>query len=351
MVNRSNMFFLLGKPLGPFYSALMSLRSQLYINGVFRSTKLDVPVISIGNLTMGGTGKTPTVQYLADLLKRNGYEPAIISRGYGGRSKAKTNVVSNKNTLLMNAEEAGDEPRFLAESLPQVPVVTGKLRIHPCLYAIQKLQANVLILDDGFQHLSVQRDIDLVLFNSASLQQPMSVFPGGYLREPLSALSRASAIVITGASENTLDDFNNFSKSFPSTIDDRPLFLHSYSPQYAKKKGSNTRIPLEQLPSSLYGFCGIASPHRFRKSLEVAGLHLKGFTTLRDHQPYTPPLLQEIEDKAINNACTGLITTEKDMVKLSQHSPRLPLYTIVMKVTAAESFDKYILDKLSTIND
>ncbi len=350
MTDVLDILYLLGRPLSPLYSAIMRARSTCSYHGLLKSKKMDVPVLSVGNLTMGGTGKTPVVHYIAGLLRNNGYNPSIVSRGYGGKCKDKINVVSNGKELLMSAEEAGDEPRFLAESLPGTPVITGRKRIHPCNFAFHNLGADILILDDGFQHLAVKRDLDLVLFNAATLTRNMRVFPGGVLREPFSALSRASCLVITGVNGDYEADIhhfiNRFQKDFPAT----PVFSTSYLPQYAKEKNSEGKIPFENLPLPLFGFCGIASPQRFQKSLASCGIHLKGFKALRDHQPYTPEFLKKIEKEARLKNCKALITTEKDMVKLSSLTLSMPLYTIVMKVCVDVSFDAYILQNLNSLS-
>jgi len=188
--SRKNLY-LLGRPFSPLYSTVMMLRASLYDRHFFRRYKLEAPVISIGNLTMGGTGKTPVVSHLATFLQGQGYRPAIISRGYGGEAGNRVNVVSDGKTIYLDAKQAGDEPRLLAETLPGIPVLTGIVRVLPCRHAIHAMGCNILLLDDGFQHLAVDRDINIVLFSAATLAGNSRVFPGGDLREPVSALRRA----------------------------------------------------------------------------------------------------------------------------------------------------------------
>ena len=158
-------YYSLGRPFSPLYSAAMRLREKLYQKNIFKSTAFDVPVISVGNLTLGGTGKTPMVQFLARLLLDNGFRPAIISRGYGGATKERINIVSDGKEIFLDASYVGDEPRMLAESLPGVPVLTGIVRKLPAAEAV-RMGANVLLLDDGFQHMAIRRDLDIVLFNT-----------------------------------------------------------------------------------------------------------------------------------------------------------------------------------------
>ena len=155
----NSFYYALGRPFSPLYSAAMRLRERLYRRGVLTVHHLGVPVVSVGNLTMGGTGKTPLVQHIARLLQADGFRPAVISRGYGGRAQDRVNLVSDGERLLLDAALAGDEPRLLAETLPGVLVLTGLVRRLPAARAIE-MGADVLVLDDGFQHLQMHRDIN-----------------------------------------------------------------------------------------------------------------------------------------------------------------------------------------------
>ena len=326
----------------------MQARSRLYLNGLRRREKMDVPVVSVGNLTMGGTGKTPIVRYIARLLATKGYKPAIISRGYGGAAKDRVNVVSDGRAIFLNSKQAGDEPCLLAESLPGIPVLTGTVRSHPCRFAIQHLGSDILILDDGFQHLSVFRDVDLVLFNTSALAGNNRVFPGGNLREPFSALSRAHAFILTGIAEKAGPDTARFSRFLQVDFPDRPVFSSSYTPVECREANSPIPLALDTIPSPLYGFCGIAQPARFRQTLESRSLLLKGFTALKDHQVYSPQLLKKINDSALRAGAGALITTEKDMVKLRAFPSTLPLFSLVMGVDLQQGFSDYLLKKIAS---
>ncbi len=347
MVDPPDLLYLLLRPLSPLYGIVMKIRAILYSCSFLKSSTMKVPVISVGNLCMGGTGKTPTVEYITKVLLKKGYSPAIISRGYGGNCKEKVNIVSDGTQLLLNAKEAGDEPRLLAESLPTVPVLTGSSRIFPCRSAIDQFKTDVLILDDGFQHLQVNRDIDLVLFSAPTLTKNMNVFPGGVLRETFSALSRASAIVITGVSDTYQYDIEEFSQRIKRNFPKKPIFLNGYEPQYAQKKGDLTPLPLSQLPPKLFGFCGIASPHRFQNSLQTANIKVLGWKFFRDHSEYSTKLIKSLENNATKIGCTALITTEKDMVKLHSLPSDMPIYSVKMGVTADDNFSSYLNNELS----
>ncbi|MBW2659155.1 MAG: tetraacyldisaccharide 4'-kinase, partial [Deltaproteobacteria bacterium] len=224
-MTRLDLYFALGRPFSPFYGILMRIRSALYENNILKRHTLPIPVISIGNLTVGGTGKTPVVLALARKLKEEGYHPAVISRGYGGKAKLKSNTVSTGKEILLSVEDGGDEPVMLAKNLPGIPVITGKSRIHPCLQAIELHKADVLLLDDGFQHLAIKRHIDIVLFNATTLAGNSRVLPGGVLREPVNALHRCHAFMLTGVNSANRDRAEKFSELLQSRFPGKPLFL------------------------------------------------------------------------------------------------------------------------------
>ncbi|MBU1231269.1 MAG: tetraacyldisaccharide 4'-kinase [Proteobacteria bacterium] len=339
--NFSNLFFL-GRPFSPLYSAVMKARETLYLKGLKHRYQLPVPIISVGNLTMGGTGKTPVVAYLASLLLKKGLRPAIISRGYGGAAGNKVNVVSDGKTIFLDASAAGDEPCFLAKSLPGVPVLTGIVKILPCRHAIDKLGCNILLLDDGFQHLSVQRDLDLVLFSGAKLAGNSRVFPGGDLREPVSALKRCHGFMLTGITDANRDRCTQFRELLQQRFPQKPVFLSTYQPVGANQAGSDELHNLSSLPTPLYGFSGIAQPELFRNSLEENGISLSGFMALKDHQAYSQGLLKKINKQAERCGASALITTEKDLIKLQSNSFQLPCFALKMDVHPDPSFVEFI---------
>lgn len=341
--------YLLGRPFSPLYSTAMKLRSSLYKRGFFRRYKMEVPVISIGNLTMGGTGKTPIVSYLATFLQNQGYKPAIISRGYGGAAGNKINVVSDGKELYLDAKEAGDEPRLMAETLPGIPVLTGIVRALPCQHAIHTLGCDILLLDDGFQHLAVERDINLVLFSADSLAGNSRVFPGGDLREPVSALQRADAFLLTGTNSANKERAERFATLLQNRFPHRPVFFSGYTAGDARNEKDNTTIPLASLPAPLFAFCGIARPEAFRQTLAAQSLALSGFTALKDHQNYTPRILQQLQKEAGDTGAQGIITTAKDMVKLKNCNFPLPFYSLQMQTHVDDGLRSFIMEKLELL--
>lgn len=280
-------------PLSLIYGAATGIRNRLYDRGIFESRKLVGPVISVGNLSAGGAGKTPFVVLLGELLKSRGIGFDVLSRGYGRRTRG-VMVVDPAGP----AQEFGDEPLLIARQLG-CPVVVGENRHDAGQLAEAKFGTGWHILDDGFQHRALARDFDIVLLTPADLAD--SLLPQGRLREPLSAAHRADAIVLTG---------------------DMPLTSLRISGQavWRLRRG----IYVEDAPKRAVVFCGIARPNAFCDQLRASGLDLVATKFYRDHHQYTMQDvrgLMRIRDKY--NA-DGFITTEKDMINLGQLSSELP---------------------------
>ena len=348
---RLERLFLLGRPLSPLYSCLMANRSGLYRKGFLKQQNLDVPVISVGNLVLGGTGKTPLVLYIAGFLTRHGRKPAVLSRGYKGKAVAEINVVSDTTDILLDAVMAGDEPRLLAEKLPGIPVLTGKKRSATGRFAIDSFAVDSLILDDGFQHMSLKRDLDLVLFSGHKLLGNGRVLPGGELREPVSSLKRADAFIITGVDSPpalTIMEFITFLKdSFP----DKPVFTGSYQSENiipGFSHGQNETVsPPDSDAVPLYGFCGIAQPESFKKIIKRSLINLVGFQAYKDHHHYSSEDMRLLCRDARNSGASALITTEKDFVKLRDgYTGDLPLLSLPIQLQMESAFDRFLLNWL-----
>lgn len=339
--------FFFGRPLSPIYSALMKAREKLYDKGLFSQQSLDVPVISIGNLVLGGTGKTPTVQHVAKLLSKNGYHPAVISRGYKGKANKAVNIVSDGENILLSPALGGDEPYMLANLLPGIPVLTGTKRIFPCQYSIDHFETDVIILDDGFQHLSVKRDIDVVLFDSTFLAGNSRVFPGGPLREPISALNRCQAFLLTSENESNRERTKKFSNLLQQRFPNRSVFISNHNPYKLIEPGGAT--PQDVLSRKYFAFCGIANPSRFKNSLLSMNLHLADFEIFRDHTCYSQTLVSNICKKAIECGADSLVTTEKDFVKIQNVSLNLPIYVLKVQHNIEQAFDLFLLESLKNL--
>ncbi len=344
----TDFYFAMGRPFSPLYSLAMRLRQAMYRQGILGSYEFTVPVISVGNLTMGGTGKTPIVQYVARLLQEDGLRPAVVSRGYGGKAQGKVNVVSDGRQIFLDAGMAGDEPRLLAETLPGVPVLTGVVRRLPLQRAIDT-GADVIVLDDGFQHLQVRRDINLVLFNADRLAGNSRVFPGGELREPVTALHRATHFILTGVNESNRERAGRFAALLQSKFVEKPAFMTEYVfDSLVRLSDQRTIVQVGEeslLGARAYAFCGVARPEGFRHVLEDRKVDLAGFHPLADHQQYSAALAEKLSTLATRAGAEVLLTTEKDLVKLAGvfRSSPLPLYGLRMRVKAANDFDQHVL--------
>ena len=339
--------FFLGRPLGPIYGFAMQVRQVLYRHSILPRKRLAVPVISVGNLVLGGTGKTPVVKHLAQLLQNNGYSPAIISRGYRGTAKHSVNIVSNGEKLLLSPLEGGDEPTMLAQSLPNIPVLTGKRRAIPALYAVEQYNTHSIVLDDGFQHLGIERDIDIVLFDATTLAGNSRIFPGGPLREPVSALKRCHCFLITGINEDNRKRAELFTDLLQQRFPEKPVFhLKTNGLSIQGKTVSNNFLDNYE---PAFAFCGIANPQRFLVSLEKQGVNIGGFHALSDHVRYTEKLLSQLCQKAKESGSRSLITTEKDGVKLVEIDLSLPLFIARLENSIPPEFDQFIISTLQKL--
>ncbi len=329
-----NFYYALGRPFSPLYSAAMRLREKFYQKNIFKSTAFEVPVISVGNLTLGGTGKTPMVQFLARLLQENGFRPAIISRGYGGATKERINIVSDGKEIFLGADYVGDEPRMLAETLPGVPVLTGIVRKLPAAEAV-KMGANVLLLDDGFQHMAIRRDLDIVLFNTDKLAGNSRVFPGGDLREPVHALHRCHAFVLTSINEQNQERAENFKALLNKKFPGKHVFFSRTLPTgvvLQQANGEKTPVqPQEIADQRCFAFCGIARPEGFQQTLKDLCIDPIALRALSDHFAYAAKTVRQLIKEAQQAEASCFLCTEKDLVKLRQFDLQLPLYGVAME--------------------
>ena len=340
------LLFAVGRPFSPLYGWAMRLRETGYRRGVFRTARMAVPVISVGNLTLGGTGKTPLVLHLARLLLDHGLRPAVISRGYGGATRKPVNIVSDGSDILLSAREAGDEPRLLAESLPRLMVLTGVVRRLPAARAVE-MGADVLILDDGFQHLAVGRDLDLVLFSADCLAGNSRIFPGGDLREPVKALHRATAFVLTGVNAENRERSHRFADLLSQRFPGKPIFLHGYRVTGFVGRNDRRLQSLDRRPDGLdqaFALCGIAHPDGFRAELQRLGITPVAFQPLPDHHGYRPAEINRLRRRIGRSNARLVVTTEKDLVKLGGVDFGVPLVALRREVVADPDCDRLALE-------
>ncbi|MCU0531049.1 MAG: tetraacyldisaccharide 4'-kinase [Syntrophales bacterium] len=302
-------FYLLSLP----YGAAVRARNRLFDLGALPQEDAGCPVVSVGNLTVGGTGKTPMTIRVAGMLRERGMRPAVLSRGYGGKSTAGVLVVSDGRQTLAGPDEAGDEPVLIARRLPGVPVLAGAKRALTGRYARENFGADVLVLDDGFQHRWIRRDLDIVLLDSREPLGNGFLLPRGPLREPPASLERAGVVVLT-RSEGRTEPLDG---GLAGLVAGRPVLRTRIRPTTLVAT-DGTEMPLAHLAGrTVFAFAGIARPESFRQTLEGLGASVAGFAAFPDHHRFGAEDVTRLERGLGETGAEILVTTEKDGVKLS----------------------------------
>lgn len=314
--------------------------------------KLPFRVISIGNITVGGTGKTPAAIAIAEDAKKRGFFPIILTRGYKGTAQGPCFVSKGEGPLL-TAEQAGDEPFHMAEKLRGVVIVKGADRYEAGMYAVKALSnqlsavsinlsespsplplAPIFILDDGFQHWKLCRDRDIVLIDAQNPFGNRRLLPLGRLREPLSELARAHVIMITKTEREDaglIAEIRRYNKN-------APVFFSTHR-AVALRSAAGDRKPLEWMKEKkVFCFCGLADPASFINTVEFAGAVIAGMKVYRDHHQYCQQDMAEIVKECSASGASWIITTEKDMVKLGNLDLPANILIIEIAFTAGTTF-------------
>lgn len=292
---------------------IASLRRSLYRWGIFGAEALPRPVISVGNLTVGGSGKTPHVQFLATWMIRQGLTPAVLSRGYGRHSRGVV-WVSRGDGPLVPPEIGGDEPVLLAASLPGVPVLVGESRAAAGRECLRGRHADVFLLDDGFQHLSLRRDADVLLVDAGTPPGNLRTLPFGRLREGAAAARYADALVLTRCADLAAGERTAAAIPIPPG---RPRAFSRLVPR-SLVNGRGVESPLPRAGTEVAAFCGLARNDQFAETLREAGFVPRKFLGYRDHHRYRPADIERIAEAAEG---LPILTTEKDLVRLPEPLP------------------------------
>lgn len=338
---------LLFRVVSIFYGLGLRLNRLAYRRGIFSTRCLPGRVISVGNLTLGGTGKTPIVIMIAKILKDNGLNPAVLSRGYGGNSKEKVNVVCDGREILLSPDVAGDEPVMIAQRLKNIPVLTGKDRFLTGSYAMQYFGVDTLILDDGFQHLALARDLNVLLLDQ---QEPLGngyLFPAGQLRESMKASQRADLICLTRCSGDENFGSQVAKPALPDGIEVIQTALRLESVVRLDTHETMDAEVLRNLPVA--AFCGIAKPGDFRKTLETAKARVVFFRAFNDHHRYVAGDLKAFDREARNAGAKYILVSEKDSVKIDPSDFSLPVFKVIVEVEILAG--REILTKLLLKNE
>lgn len=334
------------------YKSLVDLRLLGYELGFSGKERLNCCVISLGNITVGGTGKTPTAQRLAKEIRDMGYRVVILNRGYRAKFRGEVGVVSDGKTLHMNAAEAGDEAYMLAKHLPNVPVLIGARRAVTGQYAIENFDAQVVILDDGYQHWQVIRDVDILLVDAVSVFGNGHLLPRGTLRESISHISRANVCLMTkvdqareGSRELIRDTVKKYNPDalIVESIH-RPRCLIPLAEWTVDLAGDG--VPVDTISGrKVMAVSAIGNPASFERTLRDLGAEIISSLRYPDHHDYTPDEMTDILRQADSFGAEMIVVTEKDAVKIPDEVAKenwdIPAYVLCVEVQFQSGADKF----------
>ena len=321
-------------PLSALYFVGTLGRLKGYETRVLRQKALDVPVISIGNLTVGGTGKTPITIDVARMLIQMGHKVGVLSRGFNRQSDEKIVVVSDGKRLLVDAQQAGDEPYLIASKVNGAVVVVSSDRFEAGRVAIKDYGCNILLLDDGFQHLKLARNQDVLVYDYNDAPSELKLLPAGRLREPFASISRADYFVISKLPDNPC----------PQRMKEIRMMANRYKPGIAiltcrfvadglhrVYNQQNVTITTRGEGTRVFAFCGIARPEGFYKNLQELGCVIVGKRTFPDHHWLTQAEMDRLVKDFEESGAEFLVTTEKDRVRLpAEFIDRVPLAELAL---------------------
>lgn len=325
------------------YEFGVTTKLAFYQWGLLKQEKLDCCVISIGNITVGGTGKTPTAQKLARQIKDMGYRVVILNRGYRSHWNRNIGVVSNGEKIFMTAHEAGDEAYLMAKTLPGIPVIIGKDRAITGKYAVEKMHAEVIIMDDGFQHWRLQRNMDIVLVDTLSMFGNGCVIPRGVLREPLKNLARGDIFILTKTDQSSKLSQIQLRKAIAKYNAAAPVVESVHSPknfveiaEWYKGIVSHVKNLDELRDQDVMVFSAIGNPSSFEQTLSSIGVNIMEAVRYPDHHDYGMLEMQYISERASSLKAVAMITTSKDAVKIPTEfiysERKIPLYILDMDI-------------------
>ncbi|MBF0310002.1 MAG: tetraacyldisaccharide 4'-kinase [Magnetococcales bacterium] len=313
------------------YGGTMRLRAEAYRRGLLSAWQAPCPVVSVGNLTTGGTGKTPLTLWMASHLQEVGYRVAVVSRGYGQTSREAVTLVADGEQVLERPPRAADEAVLLARRLPGVVVATGPERRAVIEALWRRFAPDVVILDDAFQHLRVRRDLDVVLLDGRRPFGNGRLLPAGLLREPPTALSRASLVCLTRLAEGV--EVTSWKEKLLQLGYAGEVVATAHRPAGWQPLQGGACWPLEALRGRrVMGFAGLADPTSFRESLPALGLDVAGFQAFADHHFWGDAELRQLRERAHSLGAAYLVCTEKDLVKLPADGWEIPVVALRIDV-------------------
>jgi tetraacyldisaccharide 4'-kinase len=335
-------------PLRALFRGGVALRDTAYTRGWLKTQRLNRPVVSVGNLSVGGAGKTPLVMLITKLLSRRGWNPAILTRGYGRRRGAQTVVLAPEAGRSPDPREVGDEPALLARALPQVPIVVCTDRYRGGRRAEECFNVGAHLLDDGFQHRALARDVDLVALDTTQELSEQALLPAGRLREPPAALGRAHLVVLTRVE---LGDPGPLERQV-RRINPRAEIFHAATRlcELVDVHTGRTYPPDAFQGKPVEAFCGIGNPGAFFADLRQWGFSVIGEHSFRDHYVYSGASLEALKALARRSHPAALVTTEKDAMNLQplNRGAQVPILACVIRTEVPDerAFEGAILARL-----
>ncbi len=335
----------LAAPLSPLYGAVVRARNRSFDAHPERAARVGVPVVSVGNLSTGGTGKTPLTLFLAESLEAAGWRNAVLSRGYGGRRDVDPMSVEPDS----NPRQTGDESLLMARRLGPHRVVVGRKRHAAALRALsQRPDLRCLLLDDGFQHRALHRDLDLLVLDGVRRWGNGRVLPLGDLRESMDSVARAHALVVTRAAR--VPSRGEIEAWWSRHGSGGPVFWLDFALRDLHRwdSGESTPLPLAGAGPA-FAWCGLGHPEAFYADLLLAGQTWVGSHSFPDHQGPSPADLRRLQNLARAEDAAWMVCTEKDAVKLTAHHARvleIPLYVAEQQVVGGEPLLAWILAHL-----
>lgn len=321
---------------GILFEGIVRARNRLFSMGMLPPRRLPAPVISVGNLTLGGAGKSPFVIYMSKVLRDMGAIPALLSRGYGRLSPREAHVIPPGNEIPAVASRLGDEPTLIRRRVPGVWLGISTDRYGAGLRILERQKDAVFILDDGFQYQWLHRDLNIVLIDQSQPFQSNRVFPRGSLREPVSGLRRAQMII-----------FNcPYSGPAPDATEDTIRRVHSAAVFFHCRQEIESLVPYDRWreegtegagrPAAAYLVAAVGNPRRFQSDVEQLGIVVKGVRFYRDHVHIARQHWTSCANEALRSGAEAIITTEKDAIKMA-HAPTFPLLVAVQKTSLVEA--------------
>lgn len=314
------------------YSIVIRLRNFLYEKNWLKSHRADAIVISVGNITAGGTGKTPLVIWICKFLQNKNVLCAILTRGY-------------------KAQGTIDEPAVLAESCPQAKVIVNPSRVEAAAEAVNKFGAKILIMDDGFQHRRLARDLDIVTIDATCPFGYGKVLPAGLLREPVTSLKRADAAVLTRCDQVSESEISRIEQELRSVNLNMMIARSIHNPTYAKS-AAGERITIERLRSrKIFAFCGIGNPEAFLSTIRSIGVNLVGSKIYDDHHNYTDGDVDDIHNQADGLGADLILSTQKDHTRCAIHNAKCGIHfaylAIELKFISGEDRITHLIENAS----